>query len=108
MNTAAPSAQAALTTLARALEERFGEDVQAYVFGSYARGEAAEGSDLDVLLVVPPELRRAVRQRAAEVVSSLQIAGAPPVSFMLIDPDRWQQPTPFVREAKRDAVALKF
>lgn len=105
--TALPAdAQGALEILARALTERFGKSVQAYVFGSYARHEATEGSDLDVLLVVPPSLRQAVRQRAAEVVSSLQIGGAPPISFVLIDPERWQQPSPFIREVQRDAVPL--
>ncbi len=96
----------ALEVLARALGERFGESVQAYVFGSYARHEATAGSDLDVLLVAPPALRQAVRQRAAAVVSSLQIGGAPPISFVLIDPERWQQPSPFIREVQRDAVPL--
>ncbi len=71
MSTIALGAQSALETLARALEKRLGENVRAYVFGFYARGEAAEASDLGLLLIVPPELRRTLRRGAAEAVSSL-------------------------------------
>lgn len=105
--TALPAdAREALEALTRALGEHFGGRVGVYVFGSYAQGEQTPASDLDVLLIAPPELRRAVRERAAEVVSRLQIGGAPPMSFVLIDPERWQQPSPFIREVQRDAVGI--
>lgn len=106
MTTLPDSAQRALSVLSETLREGFGEAVTAFLFGSYARGEADETSDLDVLLIVRPELRQEVRRKAAEIVSTLLCEGAPHVSFIIVDVSRWQQPTPFIEEVKRDAVAL--
>ncbi|NPV06808.1 MAG: nucleotidyltransferase domain-containing protein [Anaerolineae bacterium] len=42
-----------LRELRRRLQEALGPSVRITLFGSYARGEATEGSDVDVLAVVP-------------------------------------------------------
>ncbi len=89
----------------KSLRVRF-PDTATLLYGSEAREEANVESDLDVLLVVQPEVRRAVSEEAARIVSHLTSAGAPYISVITVDQERWQLPTPFNSQVKRDAVAL--
>jgi len=97
----------ALETFSTTLKSHFGEGLtQLLLFGSHARGGTDETSDLDVLVVVQPGLRHEARKAAAEVVSRLLCEGGLYISVVVIDRDRWQHPSPFTEEVKRDAVAL--
>ncbi|MCD6243611.1 MAG: nucleotidyltransferase domain-containing protein, partial [Candidatus Korarchaeota archaeon] len=61
------------------LTARFGKDlVSVVVFGSFARGEAKEGSDLDLLIVLKELPREVDRLRLSASVSSLF---KPPIGF---------------------------
>lgn len=61
------------------LIKRFGDDlVSVVIFGSFARGEAKEGSDLDLLIIVRKLPEGADRLRLSAIVSrSLK----PPIGF---------------------------
>ena len=53
LTTVPPSVAAAVATFKRALSARFGERVaEVVLFGSVARGQAHEDSDVDVLVVI--------------------------------------------------------
>ena len=108
MKVLSDSTKRALSVFSEVLGESFSAQAKVYLFGSQARGDAKSTSDVDLLLVTQPEIRRLVRLKAAEVVSELLCEGLPYISFMVIDTNHWRQPTPFVSEIKRDAVALQL
>ncbi len=77
------------------------------LFGSYARGEAREGSDVDLLVIEDRfESRRGERARLRGLLSPLRI----PVDLLLSTPEHfeeWSQCRGTVyHEAKRDGKVL--
>ncbi len=101
------STDLALESFKGALLARFGAGVEAvFLYGSRARGDAAADSDADVLVVTRTELRRAVRKVSAEIVSNLVCEGAPYISVVVMDGERWGWNTPFTENVRRDAIAL--
>jgi predicted nucleotidyltransferase len=69
-----PSVEGAAVAFAHQLRERFGDQVLLVrVFGSYARGEAHEDSDVDVFVV----LEQFDRERWAEVIDIATDTGLP-------------------------------
>ena len=76
-----------------------------YLYGSKARGDARADSDVDVLVIVKGA-KRPVQETVAEVVSSLVCSGAPYLSVLVQDSERWSWDTPFTKSVRRDAVAL--
>jgi predicted nucleotidyltransferase len=82
-------------------------DAQVILFGSYARGEAGSGSDLD-LLVIEPE----VKHRTAEFVRLRRAVGeiGVPVDLLLYGAnhvERWGEvPGTLIHEALREGRVL--
>lgn len=100
----------ALGRFTRELRRRFGDAVVAVrLFGSVARGEAHEASDVDVAVV----LEQADFQTRREVIDLATDAGLPydlrisPTVFDRETYERWRrQERPLVMDVERDGVPL--
>ena len=82
-----------LAELKKGLTEIYGPRLKAvYLFGSYARGDYHEGSDLDVMIVLDTyksywdEL-----VRSAELASDLSLEYDVTVSRMIMTEERWKK-----------------
>jgi predicted nucleotidyltransferase len=100
----------ALAELGRELRRRYGAELVALrLFGSFARGEAGEDSDVDVAVVLERadwEARRAVIDLAADVGLAHGLALSPTV-FDRETFERWQrEERPLVRDIEREGVPL--
>lgn len=97
--------------LAQLVENRFGPDAVAAVYGSVARGESTAGSDFDLLLVVADDVDTQTRAAGvAELTTAIEAATGN--SGQVIDVSVTQlenlgaADSPFVAELVRDARAL--
>jgi uncharacterized protein len=105
-----PVTNTALARFADELRHRFGEAVIGVrLFGSYARSEADEESDVDVAVV----LERADWSTRREVIDLATDAGLPfdlrisPTIFDRKTYEHWrEQERPLVMDIERDGVAL--
>lgn len=81
----------------------------AFLYGSYARGDNHEGSDIDILLTVdvPPEELRPYREAAAMVCSDLGLEHDVMISA-LIEPlsqfRRYSAALPYYRNVLREGI----
>jgi predicted nucleotidyltransferase len=98
-----------LADLRRALEQLYGERfVNLILFGSQARGEARDGSDIDVLIVLKGNLdfAREVR-RVGPVISDLDLECDEDVCPMFASESEFARTTgQFLSSARREGVAV--
>jgi hypothetical protein len=96
----------ALLAFASGVRGRFGDRVRALaLFGSRARGEGHEDSDLDVLVLVAGMTRgerRAIQDAAYDAGEAHHVVLSP----LAADSDAWRGDLPIAREIARDGVAL--
>jgi predicted nucleotidyltransferase len=106
----APQAGVALAQFARELRRRFGQAlIDVRLFGSFARAEADEESDVDVAVV----LERADWRTRVEVIDLATDIGLPfdlrisPTIFDRKTYEHWrEQERPLVMDIERDGVRL--
>lgn len=83
---------------------------QVVVFGSRARGEAADDSDLDVLVLLKGERPNDASQRVWEALWEVQMKHAVGLSPLVISANQWHegvyQATLLKQEIERDGVVL--
>ena len=81
------------------------------VFGSVARGEATEGSDLDVLAVVDRELSYAEETAAYDAVYQTNLQYDTNISLVVVDATRWESPVwsrlPLYQAVQQDGLLLQ-
>ena len=97
--------------LVKGLLDEFGDRlVSIAIYGSAARGEAGEGSDLDVLVVVeglPEDLGERLRSSGRVARKVRPPPGAPrPVSAVLLTPEEVERRPPILLDVVEDAIIL--
>ena len=98
-----------LPELKAALEQRYGERlVKLILFGSYARGEATEDSDIDVLVVLR-DMESSYREIAAtgDIVTKLGLEYDTLIALIPIEAERFEaERTPFVVNVKSEGIPV--
>jgi len=89
----------------RALELRLGERLVGTLFGSRARGEGTEQSDLDVLVLVS-KLTKLDRRAIVDLAYDLELEAHLILSPLVRDSAAWPPPTLLATEIERDGVVL--
>ncbi len=100
---------ALLGRLARELAVLYGDRYRGLVlYGSYARGEADEGSDVDLLLLLEREVDPARELlRAEEVKWPLSVDAGYTVSLLPVGVEAFQHPKqPYLRNAREEGIPL--
>jgi len=98
-----------LGELRQALEALYGERLKGlYLFGSYARGDAEPGSDVDVAVVLEGEVDPfAEIDVTGDPVSALSLANDTVVSLMFVSLADYQHKwTPFLANLRREGSAV--
>jgi predicted nucleotidyltransferase len=102
-------AQAILTDLRYRLTELYGPRLdRLLLFGSQARGDAADGSDVDVLVVLHDEVRPGEEiRRTGGIVAELSLANDLVISCSFISSRRFiAEKSPFLLNVRREGIAI--
>ena len=95
--------QKLLSELKKGLTRIYGEQLKnVYLYGSYARGDNQQGSDVDVMIVLRDYKRYSDEiKRTSELNAKLSLAYNLSVSRVFITEERWKyDDSPFLRNVR--------
>lgn len=98
-----------LKKLKQGLVRVYGEQLSAvYLYGSFARGDNVQGSDLDVIVILKDFQRRAAEiRRTSELVGDLSLDFEITVSPLFMRENEWTtNKFSFLRNVKAEGVAV--
>jgi predicted nucleotidyltransferase len=101
--------KAILSELQRRFQELYAERlVQMILFGSQARGDAEEGSDIDVLVVLKDEVHPYEEiQRTSEIVAGLSLVNDVVISCSFMGEESFRHRNgPLLRNIRREGVGI--
>ena len=92
----------------RALKEIYGPRFKSLiVYGSYARGEADDGSDLDLLVILDrADDPVAEREKLSDVILELSLKYDLVVSVLIASEGSLERPSPLFLNLKREGIAV--
>ena len=105
----AANQQQALNELKYRLTHEF--DIESLaLYGSAARGEANEESDLDLLILTKHPLTRVARHKITDLAFEINLQYGTNLSAVVVDRDSWERGAfsvlPFRKEVLKDSVYL--
>ena len=101
--------KAILSEVRRRLADIYGAGlVRVIYYGSQARGEAGEGSDIDVLMVLSgPVHPGAEISRTGEMAAEISLANNVVLSLAFVSQERFRtEHSPFLMNVRREGVAV--
>jgi predicted nucleotidyltransferase len=97
-----------LVRLRQELERIYGARMLGlYLYGSFARGEATDGSDVDVIIVLDRiDTYAAEVDRTSALVSSLSLDSRLSISRVFVSQADWiERDSPFLANVREEAIA---
>ena len=79
----------AIQELKQGLVHRFGTDVELRIFGSVARGDYREYSDIDILVVLPVPVNNAVEEQVFDMAYDIELEYGLVIGTIVYSRDFW-------------------
>ncbi|MCG6535133.1 MAG: nucleotidyltransferase domain-containing protein [Syntrophales bacterium LBB04] len=79
----------AIQELKQGLVHRFGTDVELRIFGSVARGDYREHSDIDILVVLPVKVDNAVEEQVFDMAYDIELEYGLVIGTIVYSRDFW-------------------
>ena len=79
----------AIQALKKELINRFGPDVELRIFGSVARGDYQEHSDVDILVVLPVPVHNAVEEQVFDMAYDIELEYGLVIGTIVYSKDFW-------------------
>ena len=102
-----PQIRKLMKELKKGLQQIYGDKLKAvYLYGSYARGDYRQGSDVDVMIILN-DYRDYWKEymRSSDYVSDISLKYDVTVSYILIKELQWKEADkPVLRNIRRDGV----
>jgi predicted nucleotidyltransferase len=92
----------------REIEDLKDLDLKAILlFGSYARGDAEEGSDIDILLIFKNEISSELTGKVRKISNALSLKYDVVISEFLFTEEEFERyNTPFLLNVKRESILI--
>lgn len=105
-----PSSNADLLTRCKQVILEIIPDAEIILYGSRARGDAAEDSDFDLLILVNDPVHWKTERMIGDRLFNLELETGKPVSIQLIPREKWNSPVfkamPFRQNVEREGVTI--
>lgn len=91
------------------LHERYGDGIKRVIlYGSYARGEATEDSDVDVLVLTDPSLNPSeVRDSLSDLLYDIILEEGELISVVAVSEERFENyNSPFMLNVKKEGMVV--
>lgn len=79
----------AIQALKQGLVHRFGTDVELRIFGSVARGDYHEHSDIDILVVLPVKVDNAIEEQVFDMAYDVELEYGLVIVTIVYSRDFW-------------------
>jgi len=79
----------AIRALKKELINQFGQDVELRIFGSVARGDYQEHSDVDILVVLPVPVNNAVEEQVFDMAYDIELEYGLIIGTIVYSKDFW-------------------
>jgi predicted nucleotidyltransferase len=79
----------ATQALKKGLIDQFGSDVELRIFGSVARGDYHEHSDIDILVVLPGPVNNAVEEQVFDMAYDIELEYGLVIGTIVYSKDFW-------------------
>lgn len=100
----------AVDKLKERLINRFGNELEIYLFGSVARGDSDKESDIDILVLVPFELNNSLEEEIFDIAYDIELEHGVVFGMIVYSKDYWysqiSQITPLYKNVKKEGVAV--
>jgi predicted nucleotidyltransferase len=100
----------ALNRLKEKVVEHFGTETEIFLFGSAARGEYDEFSDVDVLVLIPGEVDIALEERIFDLAFEVGLQYDVVFGVIVYSIDFWKTPRaavmPLYENIKREGISI--
>ena len=97
-----------ILTFKKLVHQLYGEHLERVIlFGSQARGDATEDSDVDILIITQKRLSLEGRERLIAFISHLSMNENILINFMEMSPQRFNsEQSPLLLNIRREGIAL--
>jgi predicted nucleotidyltransferase len=98
----------AIKDLKQRLTGRFGSDIEAYLFGSVARGDFGPSSDIDILVLVAGEVNNSVEEEVFSLAYDMELQHNVVFGIVVYSKDFWNSRLasymPLYKNVKREGI----